>query len=310
MSYITKDMHYSAFPEQYKQNFFHPFTLNVSYDVVVKLRNAEKITDLDLDIVRFLYKFKFATEHQLKQLFGDKVHRRLSHMLDRRLINGFSLSQAEGMADNTDALLIYCMDLGGKYLLDNYTNEDTSEWYSSTNMKTSELIARHLFNVDIYTRMSHALGSRLLFFETVPQFALGKTSLRPSFEMGMRVGSQVRYFWGDYYTERDFPNFMRERIEKLSQFYKNPHAWKKYYPSDKEPPILLLFADKDLTALDAGKFMYNLSEMDNFRLSTVERIERPLHELGSFMRYVSERDKLKEVRANTFGPPKQTKTTN
>lgn len=57
-----------AIPAGYKQTFQNKFTSSISKNEVIKMKNEGKLTDRDLEIAKFLFKFRFATVEQIYTL--------------------------------------------------------------------------------------------------------------------------------------------------------------------------------------------------------------------------------------------------
>jgi hypothetical protein len=293
-------------PADLKQTFENKFTLNVGKNEIIKMRNNNVITDRDVQITKFLFQFKFATADQIYKFLGEdkskvNIKNRLDKLVKYRVLNKFMLSEFEEEEIAPDALQIYCLDLGGRYLLSHYSNEDTSDWYSTVNMKSSEIISKNILATEIYLRIKETCPEKLVYFNVEPEFRVGKKNVIPSFEMAMKINGQNRYFIGEIVREFDFPVYIREKVFKLESLL-TTNAWKKYYYDSEQPPILFIFADSDYSALEAGRLITETSEIKHFRLSTDERIQRVLYETGAFLRYLPEQDVLQEIKAVTFKP--------
>lgn len=304
--YLKDEGHPVVIPADLKQTFENKFNLNIGKNEIIKMKNNNVITDRDIQIAKFLFQFKFATADQIYKLLGeDKTKVNLKNRLDKlvkyRVLNKFMLSDFEEDVVALDAYQVYCLDLGGRYLLSHYSNEDTTDWYSTVNMKTSEIISKNLLATEIFLRVRETVKGKLLYFNIEPEFRVGKKNVIPSFEMAMNINGQNKYFIGECVREYDFPVTMRDKVFKLESLV-TTNAWKKYYYDADQPPILFIFADSDMTALESGKLISETSEIKNFRLSTDERIQRVLYETGAFLRYLPAQDVLQEIKAVTFKP--------
>lgn len=293
-------------PADLKQTFENKFTLNIGKNEIIKMKNLNVITERDIKIAKFLFQFKFATADQIYNLLGEEsskvnLKNRLDKLVKYRVLNKFMLSDHEEERIAPDAFEVYCLDLGGRYLLSHYSNEDTSDWYSIVNMKSSEIISKNLLNTEFYLRVMQTCPEKISHFKTDPELRVGKKNVVPSFEMCMKISGQTKYFIGEVVREYDFPVYLREKAAKLESLL-TTNAWKKYYYETDSPPILFLFADSDRTALEAGKLITETTEIRNFRISTDERIGRVLYETGAFLRYIEEQDVLQEIKAVTFKP--------
>ena len=111
-----------------------------------------------------------------------------------------------------------------------------------------------------------------------------------------------KFFIVDCFREIDFPLQMREKVAKLEMLLCTK-AWQKYYDNKAQvPPVLLCVGDSDLTASDIGKIISDSTEIKAVRMTTDERIQQPLYEVGVFLEYRPEDGKLQEKRALTFKP--------
>lgn len=302
--YIEKTEGAVIIPADMKQTFENKFTLNIGKNEIIKMKNNNVITERDLKVAKFLFQFKFATAEQVFKLLGAdssevNFKNRLDKLVKYRVLNKFMLSFNEEEQIHPNALEIYCLDLGGRYLLSHYSNEDTSDWYSTVNMKSSEIISKNVMTTEFFIRLMQMCPGNVTHFKVDPELRVGKKNVTPSFELRMKVGGQVKYFIGEVVREYDFPVYLRERVSKLESLLMT-NAWKKYYYDSESAPVLLAFGDSDLTALEAGKLITETSDIRSFRLSTDERIQKELGSVGAFLRYVEDEDILREIRATTF----------
>lgn len=304
--YVQEQEGVVIIPADLKQTFENKFTWNIGKHEIIKMKNNNALTDRDVKIAKFLFQFKFATAQQIYKLLGEdsskiNLKNRLDKLVKYRVLNKFMLSDIEEERIISDALEIYCLDLGGRFLLANYSNEDVDDWYTTVNMKTSEIISKNLLVTEFFIRLMQTCPNKIVSFKVEPELRIGKKTLVPSFEFCMKVNGQNKYFIGEAIREFDFPIYFRERVAKLESLLMT-NAWKKYYYESEQPPILFGFADSDYTALHAGKMITETSDIRSFRLSTDERIQRELFETGAFLRYVEGQDVLQEIKAVTFRP--------
>lgn len=311
---IKQGENISQIKEGLKQVFDHNFSMNVGQREIIKMKNADVITDRDLDISKFLFKFKFATAEQIHNyldIIKDKEEKmssinniinRLNKLVQYRVLNKFMLTDgitAEKILP--EALQIYCLDLGGRYLLANYSNEDTSDWYSIVNMKGSGIINKNLCVTEFYIALMRTIPDRVVYFNPEPDIRIGKSNIVPFFDMCLNNSGNKSYFVGEVVREYDFPIHFRERAYKLESLFES-NGWKKYYYDSPTPPVLFLFADTDITAFEVSKMLTETTETRRFRLTTDERMKRPLYEAGAFLRYSEEDEVLQEIKATTFLP--------
>jgi len=310
--YIKKGESFSQIKEGLKQVFNHNFTINVGQREIIKMKNAEVITERDLKISRFLFNFKFATAEQICRYLKfisneetysvENVERRLNKLVQYRVLNKFMLTQDLSLDKiQPDALDFYCLDLGGRYLLANYSNEDSSDWYSIVNMKGSEKIVKDLCVTEFYLSLLETVLTKISYFKPGPDIRIGKNNIGPSFDMCIDNLGSKNYFVGEVVREFDFPVYFRDRAYKLENLFMG-NGWKKYYYDASQPPVLFLLADNDETALEVSKLMTETTEINRFRITTDERMKKPLYELGAFLKYDDKEKELKEIKSVTFLP--------
>ncbi len=313
--HLMKGDNITEIKEGLRQVFQNAFTLSIGQKEIIKMKNNGVITNRDLEIAKFLFKFRFATLEQiysyLEVLNRDKdeevssinnINNRLNKLVHYRILNKFMLTE-DLVAERIDSesLEIYCLDLGGRYLLANYSNEDTTDWYTTENMKASEIINKNLAVTNFYLSLIKTIPEKVLFFTLEPQMNVGKQVVTPSFDMCLEVGGNKNYFIGEVVRTYDFPIHFRDKAFKLEGLMES-NAWKKYYYDAPSPPVLFLFADSDITALETSQLMTEATEVRRFRVTTDERVKRPLYETGAFLRYSEEKNVLQEIKATTFLP--------
>ncbi len=304
--YLKEQEGYITVPADLKQTFENKFSLTVGKNEIIKMKNSNVITDRDTMIAKFIFQFKFATLDQIYRYLGEnKTKLNIKNRLDKRVkywvLNKFMLGDLEDDRVADDAMGIYCLDLGGAHLLGNYSNEDVSDWYSSVNMKASEIISKSILVTEFFLRVVETCPAKLKYFRVEPDFRVGKKNVVPAFEMCLDINGQSKYFVGDVAREYDFPSYFRDKVMKLESMLAT-NAWKKYYYNVETAPILFVFADSDETAKEASQMITATSEIENFRVSTDARIQRELFGLGAFLKYLPKEEALLEIKAVTFEP--------
>lgn len=314
--YIKEGFNISLIRDEHKQVFENKFNINIGQKEIVKMKSNGVITDRDLSISKFLFKFRFATLEQLYRYLdldskdeADKplssklnIKNRLDKLVKYRVLNKFMLT-VDIVEDKIlpEALEIYCLDLGGRYLLANYSNEDTTDWYATVNMVSGEIINKSLCVTEFYLSLISTCREKIVYFNVEPEIRVAKKNVVPSFDMCLNINGNKAYFVGEVVREYDFPVHFREKAFKLESLMES-NAWKKYYYDAISPPVLFLFADSDIISLEVSKLITETTEMRRFRVSTDERMKRPLYDTGAFLKYVEEQDALKEIKSTTFMP--------
>lgn len=275
-------------PPSLKQKFNNDLNYkNVSQAVIVKMKSDNQLTDRDLEIAKFLFNVRFATLNQIYRFLNltsnkSNLKNRLDKLVKFRILNKFVLTNEDESI--VEQLQIYCLDIGGRYLLASYSKIDTSDWYTSINLKASELIGENLLATEFYTRLKETCSEKISNFKQYPEFRCGQTTITPTFKFSLNIGPKTINFIGEVVREYDFPDNFREKSIKLNSLIKT-NAWKKYYKEEDGEPILLILADSDETCYLASQTIDDFTQIDKFRLSTDERIKEHLSDKGTFLKF-------------------------
>lgn len=308
--FIEKDIKISDIPMGFGQVFRNKFILNIGFKEIIKMRNNGFINDLDMEIVKFLFNFRFSTIEQmleylnltLQEIKEEELEKELKKLVQYRILNEFNLAISAIEEIQPDAKRFYCLDMGGKHLLSHYSNEDVAEWYTIINMKSSELVKKNLILVDFYLSLLRTCPQKIVYIKAEPEIKLYKKTYSPTFELCIKNELSTNYFLGDVVGDEDFPLIYREKIKKIEEFFESD-SWKKLYFDGTNPPVYLLIADNDLTALNASKLITSTTQLDRFRVTSYDRLKtRLLSDLGAFMKYDSTSDSLIEVKSSVFLP--------
>ncbi|WP_214688447.1 MULTISPECIES: hypothetical protein [unclassified Exiguobacterium] len=281
----------SKIPNDYRQTFRYPFAVtSVSKNSVIKMKVDGTLTERDIKIVHFLFKHTFATALQIQKFFNaednyQSIKNRLEKLVQYRLINVFSLGQVETERLEPDALMIYCLDFGGKYIVSHFTNEDTSDWFSHVNIKGSENVARDLMITDFYLQLMDSIPDRVEHFKKNPTMRAGGNNIVPAFEFSYKFGFEKKYVVGEVVRSGEAFIQFKDRIQKMEPLF-TTNAWRKFYVDVEQPPILIVLAEDDYTALDSGVVVTNGTEVERFVLTTSDRIQNPFGEKGTFLRFI------------------------
>lgn len=314
--YVKNTEEFRTIPSGYKQIFANLFGNNVAKNEVIKQKNNGILTDRDLEITKFLFKFRYATLEQiytyLKEINcltqktfseGEEVREtsinsiksRCEKLVQSRILNKFMLSETENCRFESDALFIYCLDLGGKFLLTNYSTEDTTDWYTSTNLRTSENIVNDLITTQFYIRLLETCGDKIAYFEKQPIRKADRFTIVPNFEFALKSNNELKYFIGEIVRDFNMPIQFGKTVSKLEKLLET-NAWRKYCEGEVSP-VLFTITENDAMANEAGKII-SRSLIEKFRLSTDERIMGDLS--TAFMKYIPELNKLKLVKSSIF----------
>ena len=295
-------------PLNYKQTFQNRWSNNISKNQILTERYEDKITDRDIGMIKFIAKFKFATAEQVyKSLMLEgltdqeltsinSVAIRLEKLVKKRLLNKFMLDEAIQPEIHDDALDIYCLDYGGKLLLENYTTDESLVGWKpfETNICSADVIVNDLIVVDIYLRLLESVGDKLVAFNKNLTMCYDRQYIVFPFEFTIKHNGELKYFLGDYMTAIDVMSTFRTKIDKFERIL-GTNAWKKYYPEDSNQPMLFFFTE-DMNSAKEIAIMTQETGIDRFRVTTEDLMNENLS--VAFMNY--KEGELKQGKSTVF----------
>lgn len=249
----------------FKQNFEHGFDpRSTTPSAVITFRRLGEYTDEDQKIMEFLFMNTFATTEQLVDFFaGDKSDdekvvfvKNLETLVHHKILNRFTLSYLPTNEHTQDMLDVYTLDFGGKYILTNYSDLDTSNWFSTDTSVSGKRVAKKLYVTEFFmamqrTLLKHDRISNLLYFESNPEFSLSTKRFSADFRSGIEsfTGSKD-YSIGTVVTPADGELYFTEQLDLLNSLL-STKGWLKYFPQSKTIPALFVIVPYFNTQLNS-----------------------------------------------------------
>ena len=299
-------------PSTYKQTFQNKFTNTIDKSKVVSAKYEGDITDRDIEIVKFLFSCRFATVEQMytylkltgnlgEQTSENSIKVRLDKLVQLyRVLNKFMLSSIEEDRVDSEALQIYCLDLGGAFLLHNFTNEpleDIRSWRPRVaNLHTPEAIAKDIFVTDMFLKLLDTFGSDLKNFEAFKKMNYEKTPMTLTFDFCIEKDGVRKYFMCQVAREEEMLSRFAKEADSIEKIV-STNAWKKYYPDSPQEPVVLFFTTDDYTAQEIG-ISISERQIKRYRISTFERCKGEL--ATAFMSYDAESGQLQLCNISAF----------
>lgn len=274
-----------------KQVFMNKFTTTVGKNEVIKMFNDGKLTNKDLLICEFLFSNRFATLYQINAMLKVNGHSELQSqrafkLCQNRILNRFIMSESEEVDFTNDNSAIYCLDIGGKYLLSHYSTSDTTEWVTSNNMMSQDLIDNIIMANEIYIKLISTVKDKLVTFGIMEERRVGKQSTIVDFEFGIQSGETIKYYIGNFFRESDIPKNFQNKAVKLESLI-STNGWKKYYFGGETSPACFFIGADDKFALTLATQInecYTFSGKD--RYSSFARItEKNLYDRDTILKY-------------------------
>lgn len=301
---------FSDIPEDMNQIFEHEFKKAVYKNEIIKRKHDGQFTDDDVVVAKMLLDYRFATLEQLHEAVAkdepmNKFKKRIDELVKFRILNSFTLSFDPGLRRiPEDAFLVYCLDIGGQHLLSHFSeSEKLLDWFYIINIVTSEIVARDLMIADAGRAFLRNKPEGLSYFTPKPELRVGRKTMIPAFEFLLESYGQKKYFVGEIMRSTEAPTLFRDKAMKWNHLL-NTGTWRKYYGGSDAgaPPVLLLIASDDETALSAARILDETGEVGLFRLTTEERSKSELYGQGAFLKYNKESKLLNPTAIGNFKP--------
>jgi len=279
-------------------------TTSVSERKLAELYAKAIITNDDIEIVKFLYKFAMATPTQIMKALHleneELLKQRMSKLIQYRVLNRFIFVDGVEITLPAEAFVVYTIDAGGALLLRHFSmEEDCDNWRIDEILMSSIKVSKRLLVVDFYLRLSEECPTRLKSFQIEPVLTVNKTKIIPRFTFCLEVEGIKKYFIGDVAIEEELitpdGNKMLNKISRFETLL-TTNGWMKYFEDESEP-ILIMISDVDNASLRMAKVI-SATEIKQCRYTTETRFKKPLGRMGAFLKF--EEDKLKEVKATIF----------
>lgn len=317
MKYIKNNYEGFVFDSNLSQAFTNKPTTLVDEKNIIKLRSEKHITDSDMEIVKFLFNYRFVTSKILVTYLKkfnkteEDIKKDLSRLTKHRIVNSFALIDGSNFGSGVrpeipyDALMFYCLDIGGRVLIGHFHNADTTGWYTTENMRGPEKVGKDLVTNQFLVQLINNCNffeNDDNYFKLCPMFSLKKTRVVPNFEMRISVEGEFKYYVGDIVRRYEFPKDFRDHLTKLDSIMVT-NAWRKYFYDIDKPPTIFFICEDDSHALEVAKMVVSASTLDpatGFRLTTDKRIQRGLGERGAFLAYDDTSGALIERTMNSF----------
>ncbi|MBQ6817247.1 MAG: hypothetical protein IJO27_02325, partial [Bacilli bacterium] len=233
------------------------------------------------------------------------LRKNLVKLIRSRIINRFYLTEGEAAVMTAsdeypdDALSIYCLSIGGAYLLDAFSQRDAYEWNTGNIIKSSEKIGKQILATEFMLKLIESISEKMIFFRCLPTYQIKTIAFKSTFHFCLKENGESIYFIGDVFRSDSNIVDVRERLLKLESLLCTK-AYLKYYPDAKDAPILLVFADTE-DFLQQIAIELKATKIEKVRFSTDKRIfEKEVSEGGAFLKYNEISNTFTEVRINMF----------
>lgn len=297
LDYIKKDAgDIFSFPsayDDYRQTFDHDFSMskgrNESVEVKLFAQTSNEFA-IGLVILRHIYRFRFITYDQLYRLLklsgiddSEILNKILEKYIERRLINKFCLSEAPLSEIPDDAMLVYCMDHGAKFILQHFPCEEMemiSAWKTSDCMYSGSIVFKCLMTNEFYISMYEVKGTDTAIFEPLADFMIGGRPVRLSGWLRLKSDKKTDHFLIETIRKSDLPLAWEKKVDThLTPFIHGKNGISRYFNSD---PKWIFVTDSQDSAMEIADIFERMAvSIDptkniKYRLVTSEELRKGL----------------------------------
>jgi len=298
LDYIRKDAgDVFSFPcayDDYRQTFDHDFNMSRSCNEAVTVKQFATAVDewpIGLETLRNLHRLTFATKDQLYRLLklkglddNEMLERILESYVGRKLINRFCLSQAPLDSIPEDALVIYCLDHGSRFILGHFANEPSiiNTWKSSNSMFSGNIIFKYLTTNEFYISLCEVKGINTSTFDAAPDFVVRGRAVRLSGWFEVMSKGRREEILVETIRQNDLPVFWRHKVDQHLNPFINENFAARYFNSD---PTWIFATDSKDSAIQVAEIFEKLTQCKNYWLITAEELRKGL-DRAVFYKYV------------------------
>lgn len=286
------------------QQFHHPFATTLDMNTIFKLFEDKKLKDIDIKICDIFSRFDFLTADQVEAILKimylencfekeTELRKRLKKLLELRVLNSFKLGNFDGSLSS----YIYCMDIGGGFIANNYSNIlIDGKGAMSRAMKDSGKISKKLIAAETFIKYSFLVGDRLVKFDSNPRGTQIAGNYHP-FDFSMIIDSSRANgdkrklpVIGEFVKEEDVLDNLTKRLCDISYLY-GTSTWKKTYKevtmgipgvpdsvrdAELSPLLLILVAETEEIMLNISRSLFsgrdNKNALDFVRIMTYDML--------------------------------------
>lgn len=237
-------------------------------------------------ILKYVLSVNIASLDQIERFLdhcgvsSENVEDMLQNMYETRLLNVFCLAAIPLPEIPDDALKFYCLDLGGKEILNHFGKNDLLDWLSINSVRSTELVNKYLTTNEFQLALLNEFRGALHYFNSPVDLSIGNRFMRMSAEYRIQTGSVPRDFLLEVVRYYDLPLFFRGKAEKINDFLNGRHV-ERYF---KIPPTIVLLTENDEQCLESADLFHRMCGYDDVILTTDLRVNAGLGD-DTFLRY-------------------------
>ena len=301
--------------ERNRKTYFYEIFSSDNFAVIPKtpimeLKQSGDIDDVDVDMIDFVYRSRFCSKSQLERYCKYKgyenVENRIWNLLGSGIINSFFLSRINprnaAVHKPADAKTFYCLKIGGKYILEEFSDRRFVDWEAGNNITQIKNIEnQEIFNEILLDIMTS--GVKITNSWMHPEYSLREKRGKPLGHLGITrtTEKEKEYLIFDVIRMEDNPDDVQRKILLWEEYLVKNKSWMKIFGASKKLPTLVLITDNDESAMSLARSIGDSTQLNILLLTTFDRIEnKKLNDVGKFLKYNRDDKTLYEVSYNLF----------
>lgn len=298
MRYIKNTNNYVHIPDNYEQCFIRDNFAPVNRGVLMQIKAKGVIDNDDIKITEFIYRVGFATIEQIERycdMLGiEEAQNRVSALCKYMVLSDFVFTDIENYKGvyPPDIKMFYCLQEGGRYLLEQFSGLTLIEWEQAYNLRCSRNIGKALILTEFYLDFL-SIKSDLTFYTRNPFYVFKKNQLKGGATYGVNTSKGTVYTLVDVIRKSETLDGIREKLRRYESLL-STKIWRHYYPDGIETPTLIIITDTDESALLLAKEIA-IMKIPSFLVSTDERILKGIGDVGAFLQYNADEETLYEA---------------
>lgn len=242
------------------------------------------INERDMSIVKFLMDCRFACTNQIyrflynnSKTYGSNhrsLSRRLKKLIEYRIINGFTIKDGK--------MMVYCLDVGGKQILDKENNKKSKDWTQNDVHKGWNIIGKALVSTEIYVRAKDKyLDSQIEFDASsyIKGDKYSKDSKQVVFNMRLKDKDNKLNFLGEVYRKDDVEHAFDKRMGAIEEYLAND-LWVNDFKEYGRPKVVIVVESEERLLWVTEKLSSSYPNvMKDYIITTDSRLSEDIFEL-------------------------------
>lgn len=301
MKYVKQSKNYITIPDNYEQTFVNSNFAVINENSVVLQKYNGNIDNEDMTLIKFIHDMVIVTAEQIERFCKIKDIteglKRTENLITSAVLNKFFLTDEvkyTGVLPD-DIRMFYCLQDGGRILLEKYREMDLVDWTQAKNCMSSRGIHKTLINTELYLEML-SIKEKFFSFEKTPYFPMSSsTTLRAGASFGLKTENGNVYLLSDCIKKNEDIASLKERFRRYETLIKT-RRWKRFYHESFKRPVVCFIVDSDVFALAVGREISETAPnlLNYICFTTPERLLRGIQNENSALEYDANSDALLE----------------